>query len=499
MRGAAPSICVVAPARAGVDEAIVRHTLHLGQTLAAAGWRVHVLWCGAAAAKAMTQAAVVAEAQWHWSDFNFPATAALNGPCLFDALHDSDRTLHALRQLHKRIRFDVIQFPERGGLGFRAIQAKQTGQAFADAQLVTTVHGCTRALRDAREQWLVQPEDLTLDYMERYTRTHADHTQTAPSASGHEQWMRSALACASGSQAYQPLVTICIPYFNLHEFLEETLDSIAQQTYSNLEVIVINDGSTQADAVAVFERMRSRFPHFRFVEQPNAGIGATRNCGLQMARGEYFLPVDADNIADPHMVHRFVAGMQHNRDIAAMTCYFLAFRESADIAVGRFAYAYKPTGGPRILGCLQNIYGDGNAIFRTEALRAVGGFETDRDTSFEDWEVFVKLVNAGQRVEVLPDFLFYYRHRDTGFSRATNAYRNHQRVLRRFVEIESLPEHERALLWNWLVGSQQRLAELDAENQTRKGKLTGRPYRVVTALSRAMKRLRQASGIFSAD
>src|SRR5262245_27872799 len=243
MRGAAPSICLVVPAGSGVDEAIVRHSLHLGQTLTAAGWRVHVLWCGAAAAKAMAQAAVVAEAQWLWGDFRIPATAALNGPCLLDALHDSDRTLHALRQLHERFRFDVIQFPERGGLGFRAIQAKQTGQAFADAQLVATEQGCTRSLRDSREQWLVQPEELTLDYMERYTLLHADHTQTAQMASGHEQWIRSALACISGSQAVQPLVTICVPYFNLHEFLEETLDSIAQQTYSNLDVIVINDGS----------------------------------------------------------------------------------------------------------------------------------------------------------------------------------------------------------------------------------------------------------------
>ena len=495
MRGAAPSICLVAPCGSGVDEAIVRHTRRLGQMLTAAGWHVHVLWCGAAAAKP----AGVAEMQWHWGDFDFPATAWLSGPCLFDALHDRDRTLHALRQLHERFRFDVIQFPERGGLGFRAIQAKQTGQAFADAQLVTTEHGGTRSLRDAREQWLVQPEELTLDYMERYTLLHADHTQTAQMASGHEQGMRSALACVSGSQAVQPLVTICVPYFNLHEFLEETLDSIAQQTYSNLDVIVINDGSTEAEAVAVFERMRSRFPHFRFVEQANAGIGATRNRGMQMAGGEYFLPVDADNIADPEMVCRFVMGMQHHRDIAAMTCYFLAFRESADVADGRFAYAYKPTGGPRILGCLQNIYGDGNAIFRTEALRAVGGFETDRDTSFEDWEVFVKLVNLGRRVEVLPDFLFYYRHRDAGFSRVTNAYRNQQRVLRRFTEIECLPEHERALLWNWLVGSQQRLAELETENNALKENSAGRPYRAVTALSKAMKRLRQAtSRIFSA-
>ena len=87
-------------------------------------------------------------------------------------------------------------------------------------------------------------------------------------------------------------------------------------------------------------------------------------------------------------------------------------------------------------------------------MRAVGGYETDRDTSFEDWEVFVKLVNAGQQLGVIPDHLFYYRHREAGFSRVTDNYRNHQRVLRQFLRLECLPLAERAVLWQALVGFQ---------------------------------------------
>ena len=347
-------------------------------------------------------------------------------------------------------------------MGFRAVQAKQTGQAFADVRFVVSPGDTTVA----RAPWQYDPRDLTLDYAQRYTMQYADVTPPAGARS-------------SGS----PLVTICVPYYNLGNYLEETLASLAAQTYSNLEVIVINDGSTDAHAIDVFWRMQTKFPQFCFVDQANAGIGATRNRGLQLARGEYYLPVDADNIADPDMVRRFVAGMEQNPDIAVLTCYFLAFGQFSDLVERRFLYAYKPVGGPRVLGCLQNIYGDGNAMFRTEALRAVGGFEIDRDTSFEDWEAFVKLVNAGHRVEVLPDFLFYYRQREAGFSRVTDAYRNHQRVLRRFVEIESLPPEERKLLWNWLVGSQQRIAELEAERHP------PQRFRFANGLKRVMKRV----------
>jgi len=446
--------------------------VHAAEAHAASGGYAHILWCGAEHAN-LRMCRRFPCATSRLADIHFPTTLSLDGPHLFAALHESDRVLFALRQLHAQHRFAVIELPERAGLGFRTLQAKQTGQAFADVRIAVRAQGLTSTLRQAHEKWLCNPHDVMLDYAERYSlRYGAEGPCVHPPTT------------ASGAQ---PLVTICVPYYNLGDYLEETLTSLAWQSYANLEVFVINDGSTDARAVEVFRQMQARFPHFRFLDQVNAGIGATRNRGLQMAHGAYFLPVDADNIADPDMVRRFVAGMEHNGDIAALTCYFLAFREFADLIERRFLYAYKPTGGPRVLGCLQNVYGDGNAMFRTEALRAVGGFETDRDTSFEDWEAFVKLVNAGDRVEVLPDFLFYYRHRDAGFSRVTNDYRNHQRVLRRFVEIEKLPPADRQMLWNLLAGYHHHVAELNENQRTLQTQLGARRYRAIDRLLKIAK------------
>jgi glycosyltransferase involved in cell wall biosynthesis len=507
LRDGAPSICFVAPAGASLDGPICRHVLHTAGTLVQSGWDVHTLWCGAGddAAHALCELHGI-EAVW-LDDISLPHAATLDGPCLFPALHNSDRVLRVLRRLHEQHRFDAIEFPEREALGFRSIQAKQTGQAFDGVSLIVTLHGPSLALRHAHQQWLDESDDLALDYAERYALEHADRQQTvqpenlaeAERLGWHVGIAASTVPAGQGeliasygqlperdgaAQADRrfPLVTACVPYYNLGAYLEEALASLAHQTYPNMEVIVINDGSTDAHALETLDRSRARFSQFRFLDQPNAGIGATRNRGLQEARGEYFLPVDADNVAHPDMVRRFVAGMERNADIAALTCYFLAFRKSADLAAGRFAYAYKPTGGPRVLGCLQNVYGDGNAMFRTEALRSVGGFETDRDTSFEDWEVFVKLVNAARRVEVLPDFLFYYRQRDDGFSRATNGYANHQRVLRQFVEIEHLPTQERQILWNLLAGMQQRIAALENDRQALAAMLRSRRHRAVESL-----------------
>ena len=230
-------------------------------------------------------------------------------------------------------------------------------------------------------------------------------------------------------------------------------------------MLVIDDGSTDPASHTVLEEMRGRYPQFRFLTQPNAGIGATRNRGLWEARGEYFLVMDADNIARPDMVARFVIAMQRNADLGAMTCYFLAFAESEHLRRGEYRYAYRPTGGPHILASLRNVYGDANALYHTARFRAVGGYETDRATSYEDWEAFVKLVQAGYRVDVIPEHLFYYRHLSGSFTRVTSDYHNRARVLRQFFRCESLPAAERVLLWTTLTGLRQQVEAYAARDR----------------------------------
>jgi glycosyltransferase involved in cell wall biosynthesis len=256
-----------------------------------------------------------------------------------------------------------------------------------------------------------------------------------------------------------PLVTVCVTFYNLGAYLPEALASLAAQTYSKLEVLVINDGSTDEASIRVFEEQQRLYPQFRFMSQANAGVGATRNRGIAEAKGAYFIPMDADNIAAAYMVERLVEGIRGRHDLSALTCYFLAFKETADITRGNFCYAYRPTGGSYVMGSLENVYGDTTAIYEVEALQAVGGYETDRDTATEDWELFVKLVNAGRRVDVLPEYLFYYRHREESRIRTTSRYRNRQRVLRQYFRVERLPEREQIALWTALVSLNIRLAQ----------------------------------------
>lgn len=266
---------------------------------------------------------------------------------------------------------------------------------------------------------------------------------------------RSEAACAQQAKVAeegQPLVSVVVPYYNMGMYLPETLRSLVDQDYPNVEVIVVNDGSTDPYALEVWEEMQLEYPRFRFITQENQGLGAARNAGLAVAAGEYFLPIDSDNIARPEMISRFVQTLEQNPDLAVATCHHLAFENLQDIEEGKFLYAYRPCGGPFVAAALRNVYGDANAMFRTEVLRAAGGYSPERGLGYEDWELFVKLAREGHRIDVIPEYLFYYRHRPGSMLRSTDAYLNRRRVLRQFFTAAELPRAEQIELWMALAG-----------------------------------------------
>lgn len=360
----------------------------------------------------------------------------------------SELVRRALEELHREREFDEIHIGLLGGLGFRALQARNAGLAFDNVRFVVHLNSYNRIEREKEFRWPSGPDDLFFDYMERYCYEHADaHDGSLDKHLQTNRWHHQHRAVML--QDVRPLVTVGIAHFNLGRYLPEALQSLVEQTYRNLEVIVVDDGSTEAASIEAIAKLEREYPRFRFLRQPNGGIGAARNRLLAEARGEFFIPMDADNIARPAMVETFVKAIGRNPDLSAMTCYFHAF---ADEAPDRFIYAHRPTGGPHSLACIRNVYGDANGIFRTADFREVGGYETDRGTSCEDWEAYVKLIHAGKRIDVIPEYLFLYRHREAGFSRATNWFANHQRVLRQFDDVDQLPTRDAAVVWIALLG-----------------------------------------------
>ena len=233
--------------------------------------------------------------------------------------------------------------------------------------------------------------------------------------------------------AREPLVSVCIPHFNYGRFLPQLLDSLAVSRWKNFEVLVMDDGSTDAHSIESFSRQEEHFAGrgWRFMRSQNAGIGAARNRAAREARGEYLIFMDADNLAAPSMISDFVRGMEVS-GVDCLTCHFEAFEGEKIPEPFKPLYGVVPAGACLEAGVVGNVYGDANFCVRKKVFEALGGFGEERGTSYEDWEFLTRLTLAGYRLDVLPAALFYYRHQEQGFSRVTSQLANHQRVLQAF-------------------------------------------------------------------
>lgn len=97
-----------------------------------------------------------------------------------------------------------------------------------------------------------------------------------------------------------PKVSVTVPVYNTAAFLRQCLDSLAAQTLDNIEVILINDGSTD-DSPAIIDEYCRRYPWFRAIHKKNGGSASARQTGLDAARGEYVIVCDSDDWTDPDM------------------------------------------------------------------------------------------------------------------------------------------------------------------------------------------------------
>src|SRR4051812_38432038 len=104
-----------------------------------------------------------------------------------------------------------------------------------------------------------------------------------------------------------PLVTVVLPCFNAHRFLGETLASVRAQTFPSIEIVVVDDGSADAETR---DFLAGLDPDIKVIRQENRGLAGARNTGFSVAQGTYVLPLDCDDRIAPTMIERCVSGLE---------------------------------------------------------------------------------------------------------------------------------------------------------------------------------------------
>lgn len=141
------------------------------------------------------------------------------------------------------------------------------------------------------------------------------------------------------------IVSVIIPVYNAERHLSKCIGSITGQTHSQLDVIVIDDGSTDRSS-DIAQAFADRDPRVRYLRQPNAGVSAARNAGLEIARGDYVSFVDADDWLEPDTFAKLVHEMLHHNADFVVCDYFVDHDSSSRIrAVKDRFYGEQDTAG----------------------------------------------------------------------------------------------------------------------------------------------------------
>ena len=199
-------------------------------------------------------------------------------------------------------------------------------------------------------------------------------------------------------------VSIIVPAYNSAATLGETLHSVAAQTISDWEVVIVNDGSTDGTAAIAGEFAR-RDERIRILTQANGGESAARNAGIAAARHEWLLFLDADDWIAPAYLERLSAALSADPSLDAIHCGWARVACDGTQVIEQ----YRPPNGDLFPTLARRAaFAVHACIVRKSLVDSVGRFDTTLGKS-PDWDLWQRIARAGAKFGSVPEVLAYYR------------------------------------------------------------------------------------------
>lgn len=221
-----------------------------------------------------------------------------------------------------------------------------------------------------------------------------------------------------------PLISIIIPIYNVEKYLSRCLDSVLAQTYKNLEILLIDDGSTDSSAIICDEYARKDV-RIKVFHKSNGGVSSARNLGLDKARGEYIGFIDADDEIHPDMYQMLFTQLQQTKaDIAACQVEYIKEGVTPTFSVmNRKQFVFESPEDMCI--CLGGGYYLGgitcNKLFSKNVIKEIR-FNV-KTVRAEDTEFLIRISDNVNRFVIIPQILYaYYYHSQSALHRPSLLY-----------------------------------------------------------------------------
>ncbi len=194
-------------------------------------------------------------------------------------------------------------------------------------------------------------------------------------------------------------VSIIMPCYNDGAYIEQAVDSVKAQTYQNIELIIVDDGSDEKETVNIIKKLGTE-DGITVLHTEHLRPAGARNYGIRAASGKYILPLDADDMIDKTYVEKCVKVLDDNEKIGAVYCFADLFGKKK----GRWElppYSFK------------NMLVDNvvfvTAMFRKEDWEEIGGFDISMVAGMEDYAFWLSILALGKEIYQIPEVLFHYR------------------------------------------------------------------------------------------
>lgn len=194
-------------------------------------------------------------------------------------------------------------------------------------------------------------------------------------------------------------VSVIMPCYNDGVYIDDAIASVRAQTYPEIELIIIDDGSDEEDTLKILKDLSSE-ENIRILHTNHLRPAGARNAGIDAAIGEYILPLDSDDRIEPTYIEKAVRVMEQNEKVGVVYCRADLFGEKT---------------GPWELPdySLEKMLLDNvvfvTALFRREDWCSVGGFRTTMEHGMEDYDFWLSILELGREIYQLPEVLFHYR------------------------------------------------------------------------------------------
>lgn len=200
-----------------------------------------------------------------------------------------------------------------------------------------------------------------------------------------------------------PLVSIIVPCYSQAHFLSEALQSVMEQSYSNWECIVVNDGSPD-DTERVAKQWLEKDSRFQYLYKENGGLSSARNAGIKKSKGAFIVVLDADDILHPDYLIKLVPVLEEDDTKGIVSCYSKFFFKNQKNIINEL----KPSGTHYQDLMFENKL-IATSLFRKKCWEEVGGYDESMKKGFEDWEFWLNITKRDWEFQFVEEFLFYYR------------------------------------------------------------------------------------------